>query len=511
MSFYFFRLPSRQLFVLGVLGGGTAYSAYTAWDVVRSRRNAVPLFNSAAVVRTEESGRYPCERLHGFDVVVRSYYVSTSSKGERGNPSGGRTSTDTFANSLSRRWTRVVHLFSNTTHTVSGDSTTAGLRDGDAAVRVVARDARDAAAVARRTVGETTLIAASQWPTHTAKYSALVLEPSTNGTRESPPRSLLRQLADGATHQSLVRCNPRSTLLDMACEGDPAYLGAPYLRVLLSAFVLLPSTLSKLNVAVLGVGGGSLPLFLQEYFAGRLHRCDLVDVEPMCFKVAVEQLGLKEKLNTVALRQEGGGVQYYVEDAVQYLRRRALDGSGNGGSSSSGCDAAVSPLHLSEETPKVAVHASIPVFDGPAARSSPALLSSLPSISSKRQRQLDLLFVDLFVGSELDSAVTSVDFLKLCRGALSPSGVAAFNLPAADKAFVQRCGVVFGGDNVFRVPVPASSNEVVLVRGGVESQRGMVGPALSHRHFYRRAQELAAQYRLPYDLANHFPVWWRFW
>jgi spermidine synthase len=122
-----------------------------------------------------------------------------------------------------------------------------------------------------------------------------------------------------------------------------------------------------------------------------------------------------------------------------------------------------------------------------------------------------MLFVDLFVGSELDSAVTSVAFLRLCKGSLSPYGVAAFNLPAADKAFVQRCGAVFGDHNVFRVPVPASSNEVVLVRGGAGSHSDMVGPALSHRHLYRRAQELSAQYRLPYDLANHFPVWWRLW
>lgn len=533
MPFYFLRFPSKQTFLLGVLGTGTAVAAFEAWNMMKSRRNAVPLFNSAAVVRTEESARYPCERLRGFDVVVRSYYVPTDAPAS--------SSSSSSSTSLSTRLQQFVDLFSNSTHTMSSSAITSDERDNASSVRLVVRDAKDAAVLPpRRTEGEdaSCVIAASQWPSHTAKYAALVLAPSardgdaasregsgSGGSSEdrTPSRSLLRQLADGATHQSLVRCNPRSTQLDMACEGDPAYLGAPYLRVLLSGFLLLPSTLSQLNVAVLGVGGGSLPLFLQHYFASRLHRCDLVDIEPMCFKAAVEQLGLKETLNSVALRREGGGVHYHVEDAVHYLQRRA------GSSSSSQTVSAASDLQQQRHPPEplerdaantapstASLHGSVPVFGAPPPQPATpshasASLAFSPSTSSKRQQQLDLLFVDLFVGSELDDTVTSIGFLELCRGALSPYGVAAFNLPAADKAFVQRCGVVFGGRNVFRIPVPASSNEVVLVRGGAESRSDMVGPELSHRHLYRRAQELSAQYRLPYDLASHYPVWWRLW
>jgi spermidine synthase len=529
MSFYVFRFPARQTCALGMLGGGFAVAAYEAWDVARSRRNAVPLFNSAAVVRTEESARYPCERLRGFDVVVRSYYVLTDAKTETSSRSSISSTNDLAAavNSSSKRFRRFVGLFSNHTHNVNSDFITQE-QDGEAAsVRLVVRDAKDAAALpTRATEDDTGLIAASRWPAHTTKYAALVLEPSaTNGagsSSTSSSRSLLRQLADGATHQSLVRCSPRSTLLNMACEGDPTYLGAPYLRVLLSGFLLLPSTLSHLNVAVLGVGGGSLALFLQEFFASRLHRCDLVDVEPMCFKAAVEQLGLKEQLNTVSSRTEGGGVHYYVEDAVQYLQQR-VHPTETVGFTERLFSGALTPSSHEQNAPipaKASMHASTPVFDTtPPLPSDGSGKSTAPSshtrvsssISSERHRQLDMLFVDLFVGSELDSAVTSVAFLRLCKGSLSPYGVAAFNLPAADKAFVQRCGAVFGDHNVFRVPVPASSNEVVLVRGGAGSHSDMVGPALSHRHLYRRAQELSAQYRLPYDLANHFPVWWRLW
>ncbi|KPI84289.1 hypothetical protein ABL78_6656 [Leptomonas seymouri] len=520
MPSYFFRFPSRQVCVLAVLGCGTTAAAYETWDVMRTRSNAVPVFDSAAVVRTEESARYRCERLHGFDVVVRSYYVATDGKSGNSTYLEGDASTTTAAsstNSLSTRFRRLANLFSNSTYRVSDDSTIPESANETASVRLVVRDARDAAVLAKRSAkNDTSLIAAGHWPPHTSKYAALVLEPRAGNAKDnhdlSSSRSLLRQLADGATHQSLVRCNPRSSLLDMACEADSAYLGAPYLRVLLSGFLLLPSTLSLLNIAVLGVGGGSLPMFLQQYFASRLYQCDLVDIEPMCLKAAVEQLGLKESLDTVALRRAGGGVHYYVGDAVQYLRQHVHHNETVKSNPSVTASSLVSRWQEVDIKASI-VNASTPVFDVANTRNSGAVTGPSSGFSSptsiKRQHQLDLLFVDLFVGSELDSAVTSVDFLQLCRGALSPYGVAAFNLPAADKAFVQRCGVVFGDHNVFRIPVPASSNEVVLVRGGAGSRVDMVGPELSHRHLYRRAQELTAHYRLPYDLASHYPVWWR--
>ncbi|GET92550.1 hypothetical protein, conserved [Leishmania tarentolae] len=496
MPTYFFRIPSLQVCTISFFSGGILLLGSSLWDLMRSRRNAVPVFNSSMVVKTEESARYPCQTIEGFDVVVRSFYVSVAADIKSSSPAP--------VLSLLAWLRRFSDLFSNETHRIDRVDPTS-TRTSDQSVRLVVRDATDSDGGAG-----TSLIAASKWPPGTSKYAALVLEPSSLTSGDSSASlqvrscSLLRQLADRATHQSLSRCNPRSTLLDMACEADPAYLGAPYLRVLLSAFLLLPATLSQLNVAVLGVGGGSLPLFLQQYFAPRMHRCDLVDLEPMCIKAAVEQLGMKELLNTVALRREGGGVHYYIEDAVDYLSHRvghvdcrtgwALP-EGPGGSEGNGAASA-------------ALHHGTPVFDD-AVQATPALPKAM---SAKRQRQLDLLFVDLFVGSELDMAVTSHEFLCLCRQSLSPHGVAAFNLPAGDRQFVQRCNEVFGNRNVYCIPVPASSNKVVLARGGGKDS-GVVAeaPHLSHRILFRRAQELTAQYRLPYDLANHFPLWWRLW
>ncbi|XQJ30974.1 hypothetical protein NXY56_007081 [Leishmania guyanensis] len=497
MSTWFFRVPYLHVCTACFFGGGIVLLGSGLWDFKRSRRNAVPVFNSAAVVKTEESARYPCESIKGFDVVVRSFYVPVAANTDSGSQAPGL--------SLLAHLQRLVGLFSNEKHRIDSadpNNTAAAAQS----VRWVVRDAKDS----EGGVGPR-LISASYWPPDTSKYAALVLEPSARSSGDSsavlpaPPRSLLRQLADGATYQSLSRCNPRSTLLDMACEADPAYLGAPYLRVLLSGFLLLPTTLSRLNVAVLGVGGGSLPLFLQQYFAPRIHSCDLVDVEPMCIKAAVEQLGMKELLNTMTLQREGGGVHYYIEDAVKYLSHRVGEADrrtewpwqgGSGRVARSGKGAAASPHHGTS-----VFHDAV----------QPTATASLAT-SAKRQRQLDLLFVDLFVGSELDRAVTSHEFLRLCRSSLSPYGVVAFNLPTADRSFVQRCNEVFGTHNVYRIPVPASSNEVVLARGGAESRGTMAdAPHLSHRHMFRRAQELTAQYRLPYDLANHYPFWWRLW
>ncbi|KAG5490915.1 hypothetical protein JIQ42_00800 [Leishmania sp. Namibia] len=497
MPTYFFRITSLQVCALPFLGVGTVLLCSALWDITCSRRKAVPVFNSAIVVKTEESARYPCESIKGFDVVVRSFYV----------PVAVDTDGRARAPALNlRTWLhRFAGRFFDETYHISSANATDTMAPAQS-VRLVVRDAKDSAGGAG-----SGLITVSQWPPGTSKYAALVLEPSSRSSGDSsaaspaPPSPLLRQLVDGATLQSLSRCNPRSTLLDMACEGDPAYLGAPYLRVLLSGFLLLPLTLSQLNVAVLGVGGGSLPMFLQQYFGSRIHRCDLVDVEPMCIKAAVEQLGMKELLSTVALQREGGGVRYYVEDAVQYLSRRVGDvDCRSGGLLRGGLGGSAGIGEKRDAFP----HHGTPVFRDVI---QPTVAAS-QATSAKRQRHLDLLFVDLFVGSELDRAVTTHDFLHLCRRSLSPQGVVAFNLPAADRLFVQRCNEVFGARNVYHIPVPASSNEVVLARGGAESRSTAAdAPHLSHRQLYRRAQELRAQYRLPYDLANHYPVWWRLW
>ncbi|KEG06050.1 spermidine synthase [Trypanosoma grayi] len=120
------------------------------------------------------------------------------------------------------------------------------------------------------------------------------------------------------------------------------------------------------------------------------------------------------------------------------------------------------------------------------------------------------MFVDLFVGSEAPSFVSSPAFLQLCRGALSPVGVAAFNLPAADAVFVERCRAIFGRGNVFSFPVPASANVVVLARQASSSDDDDA-VHVSHRHFYRRAQALQKSHALPYDLSGHYPFWWCLW
>lgn len=374
--------------------------------------------------------------------------------------------------------------------------------------------------------------ASSTWPPRTQKYAALVLEPSRRAAGEEntdpacgrQPRHPLRHLADTATHQSLLRCRGRSALTDMNCDADPTYLGAPYLRVMLSAFLLLPSmvgsatnTSQPLRVAVLGVAGGSLPGFLQHFFSSAIKVMDLVDVEPQCFRAAVEQLGWGkwaapslwvasgtggggEEGSEVAGTGSGTHVRVHVSDAAVFLResqRQRFRGAEHGQ------PVGVAPTPPSSSTS----NSTTPLF--------PPQAAHLPSARTrgKLTRPYDVLFVDLFVGSEIAAEVGSLHFLQLCRQSLTSVGVAAFNLPVRADSFVSACERVFGSSNVYTIPTPGSSNIVVLARGGGEEGDGISTslPHLSHRVLCRRARQLQQRYKLPYDLANHYPLWWHFW
>lgn len=552
------RLSSSQRWLIGggAATGALLFGGYSTAAALRDQRRAACGFDGSAVVASEESARYPCEVLRGFDVVVQSYYMkrAASTRADEAAAAGLLPSSSSYGGFFPRlqRW---MDLFSNERHRVSCDApdSSGRSRHGDCGrtpgqqgesqfVRFIVGDARgDESSPLRDAVGAVgggkqqssrAIVASGTWPPHTEKYSALILEPSTaapcrdssavgpaNSSFTGPMAdadvastaevgsqhraSFLRCLTDGATHQSLIRCNPRSTMLDMTCDGDPTYLGAAYLRTMLTALLLLPSaasTVASLHVAVLGVGGGSLPVFLQRYFSSWIYQMELVDVEPSCFRAAVEQLGMRELLphataasssppSSAAMVDDcsGGGIRYYVEDAASYLGRRGAALMSSSHSFQENGTGRGSPLHAS-----------------------PAVFNGQRVVT---QRRLDLLFVDLFVGSEADGAVTSLPFLESCRSALSPYGVVAFNLPAADQTMVRRCQAVFGGpQNVFAISVPSTSNVVLIARGGPGWQSGSgVFPDVSHRHLYRRAKQLTQQYQLPFDLAAQYPIWWRLW
>lgn len=450
-------IPGLPTFVKIAVACVTVSFGTAVFSVWQSRRGAVPVFDVAAVTSTEVFARYPCRTLRGMDLVVRNYFVRRSQEGGE-------------ARAARPDWRSV---FSNESFRRTGGHS----EEDRQSMRVVVGTADPTEG--RKAIAFTS----ATWPPGTDKYTALVLEPSAKPPSEDdsflPPapverlRNPLRWLADSATHQSLLRCNPRSTMLDMNCDADPSYLGATYLRVMLSAFLLLPTTLmSTHRVAVLGVGGGSLSNFLQQYFSGIIQQMDLVDVEPTCFTAAVKDCGMRENLSA----QQAVSVRLFTEDGAAYLRRYAQT---LGSTSTTSCTV---PSSL-EEAP-------------------------LPPTG----RPLDVLFVDMFAGSELHPAVATTDFVQLCWRALSTYGVVAFNLPTADPLFTKICAEVFGPLNVYTIQAPQCSNMVVLARGGWGGG-GLTTelPHLSHRLLYQRARELTKRYKLPYRLADHYPSWWRFW
>ncbi|RNF06945.1 hypothetical protein TraAM80_03775 [Trypanosoma rangeli] len=473
MSRFFKPLNRRTCRLLAAAAGLCALSGCFDAEMRRQRRErrepAVPLFDNSAVARVEEHARYPCQAFPGYAVVVSNYYARASAADAptRGS-SGGATS-----------FTRLRDLFSNETHTVvdRGDP----LEDENQlhAVREMVGDAwgppplppaSDSSTPAKMT----SLLASSTWPPGTAKYAAMTIEPTSAVlSLASEPVGALRRLADRATHQSLIRCDPFASPA-INCAGDASYLGAPYLRTMLSAFLLLPLPLPRLRVAVLGVGGGSLPSFLQRYFSRDMMRLDLVDAEPQCFRAAVEDLGLRETMR-------GGVMSCHVSDAAAFLKDAVVGPSG-----------AAAPVFLSGASPLPASEVAARVE------------------GRQHARRYDLLFVDIFVGSEPPAFLFSPSFLQLCHEVLSSVGVAAFNLPAPDPEFTDTCRRVFGRGNVFQIPVPASANVVVLARRAVGGDMGS-GLPISHRYFYRRAKALQKSHALPYDIAGHYPFWWSFW
>eukprot|EP00796_Vickermania_ingenoplastis_P005618 gene5618-4037_t len=412
----------------GACGAAAAYGCHLSALALAHDPGA----SSAAAVREEEYSRRPCEVLRGWDVVVRNYYIPAPPPTA---PHEGLHAwlTGLFADGQQRR-----------------------LRPPPAPEALPPRLSNDNSVAP--------LLCSEDWPRGTQKYSALVLEPSDGAAS---------QWLDGCTDQSVIRCDALGRRTALNCTNSGASLETPYLRVMAAALAWLPPRPPPLRVAILGVGGGALPAFLQR-FGGRLvERMDLVDVEPGCFTAALEDLGLDEALNIVPPRRGAdsgdGGVFLYAMDAAEFLRQ---------GSWSSTATPALGPLRDDRIRTRI----------GPESAGA-----------------YDLLLVDLFKGSTLCGDVTRRSFLELCHARLSTNGVAAFNLPRRLRDFEQQCHAVFGGpSHVFSLPVPHSSNRVVVVCKGRAA-------AASHRTLWQRARVVTRTLELPFPAEQQLPIWWRFW
>ena len=71
--------------------------------------------------------------------------------------------------------------------------------------------------------------------------------------------------------------------------GEPEYLGFAYTKV---AFVGLALTPEPARILIVGVGGGTMPMFLRKYYPGA--RIDAVDIDPDVVQVAKTYFGFRE-------------------------------------------------------------------------------------------------------------------------------------------------------------------------------------------------------------------------
>ena len=93
----------------------------------------------------------------------------------------------------------------------------------------------------------------------------------------------------------------------IAKPGDPTYLGFAYTRV---AFIGLALSEEPRRIMIVGLGGGTMPMFLRNYYSDAT--IDAVDIDPDVVHVAKEYFGFREDEK---MRAHVGDGRQFVESA----------------------------------------------------------------------------------------------------------------------------------------------------------------------------------------------------
>lgn len=213
------------------------------------------------------------------------------------------------------------------------------------------------------------------------------------------------------------RAGPRQSVVK---PGDPDHLVLQYTR---SAFVGLALAEPPRRMLVIGVGGGTLPMFLRKHYPEAA--IDAVDIDPQVIDVAKNFLDFRE-------------------DAT--LRAHAADGR---------------------------------------------------AFIEAAREPYDVIFLDAFSSSELPAHLTTQEFLRAVRRALSPRGVVVGNIwdRYANRLFdsmIRTYQEVF--DDLYMLSVPAAGNKILLAL-----PRAL---ALKEEELESRAREVADRRRFKFDLGE---------
>ncbi len=121
----------------------------------------------------------------------------------------------------------------------------------------------------------------------TSAYSTIVVTEEGNGLR-------VLRFGKGGVRQSVVKL------------GDPDHLALPYVRVALAGLALSEEPRRFL---IVGLGGGTLPMFLRKYYPNAT--IDAVDIDPEVVDVAKKFFGFRED----------GLMKAHVSDGRQFIEK----------------------------------------------------------------------------------------------------------------------------------------------------------------------------------------------
>ena len=133
-------------------------------------------------------------------------------------------------------------------------------------------------------------------------FGSIIVSEDDNGLR-------ILRFEKGGARQSLVK------------PGDPDYLGLPYAQV---AFVGLALCEEPRRIAVIGLGGGTLPMFLRKHYPQAA--IDAVDIDPGVVQVATRYFGFREDER---MRAHVGDGREFIEKSRQLYDMIFLDAYGS--------------------------------------------------------------------------------------------------------------------------------------------------------------------------------------
>jgi len=232
-------------------------------------------------------------------------------------------------------------------------------------------------------------------------YNTIVVTEEENGLR------VLRFGKDGA-RQSVVKL------------GDPDYLALPYLQV---ALVGLALSEEPRRFLVVGLGGGTLPMFLRKYYPNAT--IDAVDIDADVVDVAKKFFGFRED----------GLMNAHIGDGRQFIE--------------------------------------------------------------KVRRPYDVIFLDAFGSNSIPAHLTTQEFLRAVRRAVTPGGVVVGNVwgrranPLYD-SMVRTYQEVF--DELVILDVRGAGNMILLALSRKQP--------LSRDELTQRARKVSTARRFPFDLGD---------